>query len=176
MTERVTAPEDTSHELALAGIVTEALELRHGAAEDPEGRLTTVDPNDGPEAVSHMLLRVRQRSDRVDYLLAQVTRIRGRARRARDNARFEAEFAYDTATNTNERNRTREFVTAAERHADAALLSLPEKRAAFLADRLVSHADEAYEVVNQIHRQLGDIRTDLRATLRGLQFESSLER
>lgn len=176
MTEPVTAPEATQSENALAALVQEALELRHGSGEDPEGALSTVDPNDGPDAVSHMLLRVRQRSDRVDYLLAQATRARGRARRSRDNAKFEAEFVYNTATNTNERNRTREFVTGAERHAEAALAALPERRAAFLADRLVSHADEAYEVINQIHRQLGDIRTDLRASLRALQFESSMER
>lgn len=174
--ERITAPEATQTETMLSGIVEEVLDLRHGEAGDPEGRLTTVDPNDGPEAVSHMLLRVRQRSDRVDYLLAQVTRARGIARRSRENARFESEFAYNTATSTNERNRTREFVSKEERHAAAALASLAEKRQVFLADRLVSHADEAYEIVNQVYRQFGDIRTDLRATLRGLQFESSLER
>ncbi len=174
--EQVSAPDTTNVEQALLDIVSEALELRHGDAGDPEGRLTSVDPNDGVQAVYAMLIRVRQRTDRVDYLLARVTQIRGRARRSRENARFEAEFAYNSATSTNERNRTREFVTKEERHAQAALASLVEKREAFLADRLVSHADEAYDVVNQVYRQFGDIRNDLRAMFKALQFESSLER
>lgn len=172
----LSAPEPTNSESGLANIVAEALELRHGEADDPDGRLTPVDPNDGPDAVRHMLLRVTQRADRVDYLLAQVTRARGRARRARDDARYESDLAFSAATNTNELNRTREYVTREERNAAAMLESLAQKRAAHLADRLVSHADEAYDVLNQIHRQFGDMRNDLRASLRALQFESSLDR
>lgn len=168
--------DTTAAEAALTRMVEEALELRHGEAGDPEGRLSVINPDEGPSAVSHMLLRVRLRSDRVDFLLSGVTRLRGAARRTRDNARYESELAYNTATNTNENRRTREYVTGAERHAQASLDSLVEKRAAFLADRLVSVADESYEVILQVHRQLGDMRTDLRSTIRELQFESGLER
>ncbi len=169
-------PETQVFEQFLLNIISEALELRHGEADDPEGRLPVADPNDGPDAVMAVLLRVRQRSDRVDYLLGQVTRAKARARRSRDAAKYEAELAYNTATSTNEANRTREFVTKEERHAAAALDSLAEKRAAFLADRNVSVADEAYDVVQQVHRQFENMRNDLRAMVRNFQFESSLER
>jgi vacuolar-type H+-ATPase subunit I/STV1 len=156
--------------------VQEALDLRHSDADDPEGALTPVDPTEGHQAVMHMLLRVRQRSDRSDFILARVTQLRARVRRARDEAKFEADLRYDQATDENARTRVKEYSTRDERHAAAALEALEEKRAAHLADRLVSVADEAYEVVKQIDFQFGSIRNELRAMLHALQFESTLER
>lgn len=168
--------DNTKLEDQLLSWAAEAFELRHGEADDPDGKLVSVDPNDGIPAVNHMLLRVRQRSDRVEFLLGKVTQARYRIRRAREQAKFEAEVAYDTAADTNAKARVREFVTREERHAEAALESLEQRREAHLAERRQSVADEAYEVVKQIDWQLSNMRTDLRASLHALHFESNLER
>jgi hypothetical protein len=179
----VSAEELALYDIPFAGVedilykwVKEALDLRHGAGTDPEGRLTVVDLAEGHSAINAMLIRVRVRSDRVDEILSKVTMARGRLKRAQDQAQFEAALAYDTATQQRAATRVVEFTTKAERHADAALDSIEQKRLAHMAERLVSVALEAYEVVNQVHWQLDAIRKDLRATLHSLQFESSLER
>lgn len=156
--------------------VTEALELRHGSGEDPEGKLTDVDPSEGIEALMALLSRVRMRADRVDELMSKATRARSRFRRVREEANFAAELAYDEATRKNKTRRSfDDYATKDERKADASLLSLDEKRAAHEAKRLVSFSEEAYEVITQIHWQLDAIRKDLRAALHALQFESKLE-
>lgn len=151
--------------------VTEALELRHGDAGDPEGPITAQEEYD----VTY-LRRVRQRSDRVDELLAKITRARGRLRRAEAQAKFEAEQAYDRAQVTNASQRTREFVTARERNAEASLDSLEERLVAHTLARHVSVAEECYEVIKGIHWSLNAIRNDVRASIHNLQFESNLER
>lgn len=65
--------EFTGIEAAIQNWVREALELRHGAGEDPEGPLGNIDYSRGGNAISALLVRVRSRSDRVDMLLANVT-------------------------------------------------------------------------------------------------------
>lgn len=154
----------------------EALDLRHGEAGDPQGRLAGVAVEHDHREVMDYLRRVRARADRVDGLLSKVTQAKARAKRAQDQAQFAAEIAYDEATQNNAARRTRDFVTREERKADAALDSLEQRRIAHHSARLVSVTAEAYEVVNQVHWQLEGIRKDLRAMLHALQFESSLER
>lgn len=155
--------------------VDEALELRHGAAGDPEGPLRNVlSSNDDVAIMLTNLARVRQRADRVDFLLANVTRARGRAKRAEDQSKFSAEIAYAEAARTNAARRV-EFSSARERHADASLDSLEQRRVAHHASRLVSVTEEAYEVVRQVHWQLDALSKELRATIHGIQFLASLE-
>lgn len=171
--------EYTDLEQAILGWVEESLDLRHGVAGDPDGRLRdwTYNPALGPSAVSAQLIRVTQRSDRVDELLAKATRARARARRSRDEAEFTAEIAFDEATVKNKSRRGFDsYESRDERKADAMLGSLNEKKAAHEAKRLVSVAEEAYDVITQIHWQLDAMRKDLRASLHALQFESSLDR
>jgi vacuolar-type H+-ATPase subunit I/STV1 len=163
-------------EQTVADWASEALELRHGAAGDPKGKLVQAGMFDGSYELADLLLRARQRSDRVDELLAKCTQARARAKRAQSQAQFSAELAYDEATRNNATRRTAEFVSREERKADAALDSLEQRRIAHFAERLVSVTAEAYEVVNQIHWQLESMRKDIRATMHALQFESSLER
>lgn len=180
----MTVMEDLAvHDIPFVGLeanvvawVEEALELRHGAAGDPDGPLGHAPAEDSPSAWVGYLTRVRMRADRVDELLAKVTRAKGRAKRAQDQAQFAAEVAYDEATRHNQATRRAEYVTAREKHADAALDSLEQRRIAHHAARLVSVTAEAYDVVNQVHWQLDAIRKDARSTLHGLQFEASLER
>lgn len=177
----MTSPDEqaeaaTRAERVMTRMVEEALELRHGSAGDPEGPIVGIDPELGPAAVDHELHRVRGRADRVDRLLSDITRVRGNIRRQQAAAKFQAENAFNQATSDNAASRTRDFVSREERIADAALDSFNERRAAYLADRLVSVADECYEVIRGVNFQFGAIRNDLRATLHALQFESSLER
>lgn len=155
--------------------VEEALELRHGAAEDPEGGLDGVLDVDTPVAAVHQLRRVVQRADRVDALLANATRARARAKRAEDAAKFQAARAYDEAAQQVGARRV-EFSTARERHADASLNSFEQQRIAHHAARTVSIASEAHEVINQVHWQLDTLRKELRAVLNAFQFEASMDR
>lgn len=154
----------------------EALELRHGAAGDPDGPLGIPDITAGPHEILVFLLRVQARANRVGELLAKTTQARSRAKRAQDQSKFSAEIAYDEAMRNNAARRTVEFTSARERAADAALDSLEQRRIAHHAGRLVSVTSEAYEVVSQVHWQLEGLRKDLRAMLHALQFETSLER
>ena len=154
---------------------SEALDLRHGAAGDPKGKLTPVDPTEGTPAITDALLRVRVRSDRVDELLSKITLARGRVKRAKEGAQFAADIALMEATQHHAARRV-EFSSGREREAEAKLDSLEQRRVAHQADRLVGVANDAYEIINQAHWQLEAIRKDIRSTLHALQFESSLER
>jgi len=155
----------------------ECLELRHGEAGDPEGKLREPDPSSGISGVMTTLRRVRSRSDRVEEFLAKATQARARARRARDEAAFASEIAYDEAALIRAARRHPDlFSSGKERHAEASTDSLNERRDAHQARRLVSVTEEAYDVITQVHWQLDAIRKDLRASLHALQFESGLER
>jgi hypothetical protein len=167
----------TEIESSVMAWAREALELRQGEAGDPEGRIMPVHISEGHRAVLDMLARVRRRSDRIDELLAKATMAKARAKRTQDQAKFDAEVAYDTAANDNANNRAPErMVSREERHADAALLSLNERRRAHQAERLVSITTEAHRLISDASWQLGDIRKELREIIHAIQFESSLER
>ena len=156
------------------GWVTEALDLRHGAAGDPKGKLSEADPED-PRDMMDLLRRVRARADRVDGLLAAATRARGRARRAKTEAEFVAANELDKAT-SNRASRRQEFSSGREREAEAKLDTFEQRRLAHQAARLVDVTSEVHDVINQIHWQFDAMRKDLRASLHALQFEASLER
>lgn len=153
---------------------TEALELRHGAAGDPQGALRGAPQETAPEA-RDLLLRVRARADRVDELLSKITLARGRARRATEEAAFIADQALMEATQQRGAHRV-EFSSAKEREASAKLDSFEQRRVAYQRARLVSVANDVHDVITQVHWQLDALRKDLRATLHSFQFESGLER
>lgn len=160
----------------VVGWVKEALELRHGAAGDPKGSIRGWgSQEDSIPEVTDLLLRVRNRSDRVDELLAKATQAKSRARMAQDEAAFLADSALMQAT-THRATKRAEFSSGKEREAEAKLDAFEERRLAHQSSRLVSVTSTAYEVINQVHWQLDAIRKDLRATLHALQFESGLER
>lgn len=165
----------TGVEEAVMGWVREALELRHGTAGDPDGSLLGVLEAEDHAMALFQLRRVRARADRVDGLLAKVTQAKARAKRAQDNAQFEADQAFDEAARNNAARRA-SFASREERKADAALDSLEARRIAHHAARLVSVTTEAYDVVSQVHWQFEGLRKDLLAVLRAYQFEASLER
>ncbi len=155
-------------------LVREAMDLRYGEAGDPDGTIRDA-PQETPQEIQHLLVRVRSRSDRVDELLSRATLAKGRARRVQDEAAWAAEVRMLDATKEHSSKRV-EFSAAREREAEAKLDSIQERRVAHQAARMVSVTVDAYEVINQIHWSLDAIRKDLRASLHALQFESSLER
>lgn len=163
-----------SVEATLMEWVDEALELRHGPAGDPQGPLKGT-PQETPAEVMDLLRRVRSRSDRVDELLSKITLARGKIRRAKEEAAFVADQALMVARQQRAVRRV-EFSSGIERDADAKLDTFEQRRVAFQRDRLVSVANDAFEVITQVHWQLDAIRKDLRGVLHALQFESSLER
>jgi hypothetical protein len=163
-------------EQRLLAWVEEALELRHGAAGDPLGPIKALDFSDGPEIVRNDLIRARMRQDRVDELASLATRARGRIDRVRKEAARQAEEAYDLANRHNAANRRAEFTTGREKHSDANLDTLEQRRTAAEAERLASFAEECERVIRAKSFELGGVRDDLKHVLRGLQFESSLER
>ena len=167
-------PESDQVEATITQWVEEALELRHEAAGDPKGSINGVNPQTLDE-VYDLLRRVRARSDRVDELLAKATQLRGRVRRAKEAADFNADRAVAEATQQRAARRV-EFSSAKEREAEAKLDAFEQRRTLYFANRLVSITTDGYEVIRQVSSQLAEIRSDLRAHLRALQFESGLER
>ena len=164
----------SSLEEQVLGWAKESLELRHGSAGDPVGSLKGA-PQETQSEVLALLLRVRNRADRVDELLSKATLARGRARRAKEEAAFVAERALMSATQQRSARRV-EFSSAKEREADAKLDAFEERKIAHQGERLVSVTNDVHEVITQIHWQLDALRKDLRATLHALQFEAGLER
>lgn len=162
-------------EQRMTGWVEEALELRHGKADDDEGDLRDALFAEGPRDVAHQLVRVRARSDRIDGLLANITRARGRLRRLQSNAKFEADRAYSEEAARGLASRV-DYSSAKERDSNAKLGSFEQQRIAHHAAQAVALADECYEVIKDISYQLSSLRTELRAVLHALQFESTLER
>lgn len=160
----------------LLGWVQEALELRHGEAGDPLGKIQALEVSDGPDQALLNLSRARMRQDRLDELQANARVARGRISRARKAAAQEAKDAYDRANQANASRRRESFTSAKERDSDASLDSIEERRTAFEAERLESFAEECFNVINDAARQMGSLRDDLKHTIRAYQFESNLER
>jgi hypothetical protein len=162
----------TELEAVLSKWTQEAVEMRYGVAGDPDGKLTSGTDDSPAEAVAY-LRRVRQRADRVGELLAAAKRARGRARRAL----AESAFATDNEVATGIKKQGRvEFQSHREREVEAKLDAFESRRIEHQAKRLVSVADEAVDVISDMHWSLDAIRKDLRSTLHALQFEASLER
>lgn len=154
--------------------VVEAIDLRHGSANDPEGKLRAVSMEDGIREVTNELVRVRQRADRVDFLMTQAHVARSRLLSAQRQADFEAEIKFSESTVNRDRTKN-EYTSSLAIKSTATLDSFEEKRRAHEAKMAVSVVDDAYQVLREISRQLDSLRNDLRATIKSLQFESTLE-
>ena len=151
--------------------VAEALDLRYGAAEDPEGAIVlpgyeVTDQN----TYANLLARTRIRLDRVSELRDKATQARGRAVRAQKAAEFDAQQAFDEAMQRRGATRTVAFATAAEKNADAALDSFEQKRLAHQAERLVSVTTEAKTLIDNAYWGLSSIREELLSFYKGIQF------
>lgn len=153
----------------------EALELRHGTGGDPEGKIFLLPLEVGMYKHVEMLQRVRIRLDRVEELQAKARQAKGRVVRMREQADFEASIAYDTAMQQQGASRVREYVTAAEKNADASLASLEKKREAHRLKRLESLTTEVLDVIGQCYWGLGKLREDILQLLKLQQFATTEE-
>lgn len=162
-------------ENALIEWATEALELRHGEAGDPKGKVGLPSYEAGLPATLEMLQRVRVRLDRVEELQSKARQAKGRAMRNRENADFEAQLAYDQAMQRQSATRSKEYVTGLEKNADASLASLEQKRAAHQLRRLESTATEVLDVVSQCYWGLEKLREDVLQMMRIKQFLTTEE-
>ena len=151
---------------ALEDWATEALELRHGASTDPKGKVGLPAYEVGQPAAIEMLQRVRVRLDRVEELQSKARQAKGRILRMKEAADFEAAVAYDQAMQNNRSTRVQEFVTAAEKNADAMLASIEQKRAAHQIKLLESFASEALDVITQCYWGLEKLREDILQMIR----------
>jgi hypothetical protein len=168
--------EYTKTESRILALVKEALELRHGAAEDPDGKITVPPYEAGNPEARVVLLRVRQRLDRLEELSSIARQIHGRVSRNRAAAAFEAETAWNRAARANAPV-AREYSSAKEREADASLDAFEEKRRAFQAERLVSLTQESLEVIKDCLWGMRNIREELLTAIRSENWiESSIER
>lgn len=154
---------------------TEALELRHGVAGDPEGKVHLPAYEEGQPGFVRMLQRVRVRLDRVEELQSKARQAKGRIMRMREQADFDASLAYDTALQQQGASRIREYVTAAEKNADATLASIEQKRAAHQLKRLESFSTETLDVLGQCYWGLEKLREDILQMLKLLQFTTTEE-
>jgi hypothetical protein len=154
----------------LRAAVSEATELRTGASLPVPGA--------GLSEIAAGLLATRQRLDRVEELLAQALRVRGRIARHSLTMTAVADDAWDMAVRqiaTAPSIRGPEFQGPRERYAEANLLILEHRRAARAADGLLSEASEAHDVLRLLHRGLDGLRQDHVTLLRAIQFATSLE-
>lgn len=155
--------------------VEEAVELRYGVADDPDGKLSVPDSEDGPGAFVNVLIRARRRADRVEELLKNAKRIRRRLLQKKKDAADALEDKRDRAFVEGQATRA-EFSTGDERRASANLLSFEEKRAARLAERQLNAAEEVVDALNDMHWGLNGFRDDVRTILRSFTLESNLDR
>lgn len=156
-------------------IVDEVLELRYGAAGDPEGQVCLPDAGTSVDGILASLLRVRKRLDRVEELLSTLIRYRGKLRREVEVLEAAAQEVWDETLVNDPRLNARDFVAPKERYAHANLASMTQRRQVLKAKDAENRADTAYEVVRQAHKGLDALRYDHVILLRAATLMSSLE-
>ena len=154
----------------------EALDLRHGDAGDPDGPLGLLPVDATVHDMALYLHRLKTRVDRVDYLILQALQAKGKAARAYQGANFKYEKQFDEASNrVRSKKLFEDYSSGKERASEATLEVFDQKRLAYQADRLAKIATEAYDVIKEVKWQLEAMRKDVRASLHGLQFTTSIE-
>lgn len=165
-----------SIESALYAWMDEAIELRYGSANDPEGVVTLPNPEAGFETLVNTLARIRVRLDRVQELQTLSQRARARARRIVAQKEFEAQEAFDRSMQNRGARRAASFTTREERNADASLDSFEQKREAHQASRMLDIASETLEVITSCYWGLSGLREEILTLIRAQQHAgTSLE-
>ncbi len=158
---------------ALMKWVEEAVDQRYGRGSDTK-KLDEYSDETPAEAVEY-LRAIRNRADQIDRLRTAAKRARGRARRAL------AAVSYDTDNEMSEAigkeiGKKQEYASFKAQEVTAKLATFDQRRMQYEAKRLLDIADEAVEVITDVHWSLDAIRKDVRSILMELQFEHSLER
>jgi hypothetical protein len=154
--------------------VEEAMELRHGEAGDPLGRIELPAYVDGRDGVLVVLRRVRVRLDRLEELQAKSRQALGRVDRVRASAEFEAEMAQDAALKK-QADRGRDYTSSLQLKSEASLDSIDQKRTAHQSKRVQSIASEAYDVIKGCYWGMDKIRTELLEMLKVHQSFMAVE-
>lgn len=162
-------------ETQLYAWLAEAVSLRYEAAGDPDGVLRMPAVELGPQPFLELLVRARQRQDRIEELMGKAHRVKSKLAIRQMDADQAAQEALDRAIDTRANNR-QEYEAFAERKAGASLDSFTEKRAAHAAKRRLAVADEVHKGISDIHWGLNGFRTDVRQILHSFQLEDNLSR
>lgn len=162
---------DVTIEQKLSSLADEALELRSQSSM-PGSEAT-------PQEVLNSLLDQRWRADRMEAILTEVIRLRGRVGRATAQCKAAADDVWTQAlvdARKSSAKRGDQFEGPRERYADADLVALSQRRELRKAENLLSLADEVSEIMKTASRGLSDIIQDHRTWLKALQFQSYLEK
>ncbi len=153
---------------ALDSWTSEALQLRFAGP--------ALKPGYGPSDVLDSLLELRQRLDRVEELVFKAVQLRGRVKLSTDVAVATAQDAMDRVVQA-ARDRGEQYVTAAEKVAEANLATRDQRLDAREAIALSGRCDDAVEMLRLVYKGLEANRQDHLAILRTLQaFESGQDR
>lgn len=174
----MSATDDKQRE-AIKDWIEEAVDLRYGRIKGiPD--LAPYSDLLAPFQVTEQLTFIRQRLDRLEELLVNSVRARASLKRAYQQTKDELQLAWDThVTSTSAVRRpvlTQEYVTGKEKFAEANLATLELQRTERKAREVLSFAEEAVDVIKQLHYGLDGIRHDLLSQVKAMQVESHLER
>lgn len=170
--------EDKQRE-TLKAWIEESVDLRYGRSEGmPE--LSPYTDLLAPFQIVEQLTFIRQRLDRLEELLVNCVRAKASLKRAHQQAKDDHQQAWDHHVTDSSAVRrpvlTQEYVTGKEKFAEANLATFELQRKERKAGEILSFADEATEVVRQLHRGLDGVRQDLLTQVRAIQVETQLER
>ena len=132
-----------------------------------------------PQAVLDSLLEVRAKADRVEQISIQVLRIHYMAVRRTAFVRAQVDDAWAQAIVDLKKAGARsgdQYEGPRERYAQADLATLTLKRELRKAEQLLSHADEASDVIKTALRGLNEVIQDHRIWLRTIQVQSYIEK
>lgn len=155
-------------------LTDEALDLRYSATDYSQAP-SLPEPGTPLDDVLVSLVHVRRRIDRVEEILSEAIRARGRIRRMHDTAQATVQEKWDEAVTTDPRINSGSFVAPKEKYAQANLATMSLKRQMLLATDALSRADDAVEVIRQAHRGLDSLRYDHVVLIRAQTVLSSLE-
>jgi hypothetical protein len=131
----------------------------------------------GGDAVHEALLDVRGRLDLAESLKIEARKVRRQFRDIAAQRREEADENFDKLlVKQGEGALRQEWQGGREREAKARTLNLDERRAARTAEKAARRAEEMFETITDMFFGLLNIREELIARLRELQFETVMER
>jgi hypothetical protein len=123
------------------------------------------------------LLAVRAKLDLAEELIREIRALRRRARLFAVRAKEHADDKFDERlVRLGEGAVRQEWQGGREREAQARMLTLDERRAARSAERLRVTADDTFDQLTASFFGLLNVREELIARLRALQFETVMER
>jgi hypothetical protein len=181
----VTSPEQDQNDQLAAGAEAaerEVRAIRFGGVinETSWDRLELPRTEDGPQWALQVLAEVRTRLDRVEELLATVTRLRALLSERSTRAENEVSDAWNAAVTSggSRRSRAASFGESAprERYAEADVAVLEPRRAARAISASLARVDAVRDTIRTAHWGIDKFRQDVHLVVRAMVVESSLER